>query len=249
MKTVLTSFFLISTLFLTTSCGDKEEDICDNEWSYYGVLAPDAWEMCDIDCGGTIQSPINITGAVGDSSLAALNTNYNESEIELFYNGHAIEMKYPEGSTIEVGGISYTLEQFHFHAQSEHTINGVRYPLETHLVHKSASGNLVVVSVLFETGAENAFLSQFSDNLPASKNSPYSSTNTLNPQDLIPAGAGYYTYNGSLTTPPCSEIATWFVLKTPLQASAAQLANFKKILKDNYRPIQALNGRQILSFN
>jgi carbonic anhydrase len=251
MKTRLIGMLLIAVMIFISACSEDEteSELCDNEWSYQGELFPELWGLCYGDCDLTAQSPINITGSVADSNLIALNTTYEESRINLTNNGHAIEFEYETGSSIEVEGKVFQLNQFHFHAQSEHTVDGTRYPLEMHMVHQAADGDLVVVSVLFEVGAENDFLANFSDNLPISEGDTYNPTDVINVGDLIPANAGYYTYTGSLTTPPCSEIATWFVLKTPLQISTAQMTNFQDILKDNFRPIQDLNGRTISSFN
>lgn len=251
MKTKFYAFLLIVMVFSINSCTkDDYTDFCEaNHWSYHQANKPEFWGLCYGDCDANAQSPIDITGATADNSLNALNMTYEESPIKLINNGHAIEFEYEAGSTIEVNGTTYELKQFHFHGQSEHTINGKRYPLEMHLVHKSEAGDYAVVGVLFETGSESAFLANFADHLPAIKDEKYEAGDSLNAIDLIPANAGYYNYSGSLTTPPCSETVNWFVLKTPLQASAAQLQKFTDILKDNYRPIQDLNGRTIRSFN
>lgn len=251
MKTVFRSFLLIVVVLSINSCSkDDYTDYCDaNPWSHNGANNPNFWGLCYGDCDANAQSPINITGATADNSLNPLAMTYEPSPIMLINNGHAIEFEYEAGSSIDVNGTTYELKQFHFHGQSEHTINGKRYPLEVHLVHQSEAGDYVVVGVLFEAGSESSFLANFSDNLPAIKGEEYITSDTLDAIDLIPANAGYYNYQGSLTTPPCSETVNWFVLKTPLQASAAQLQKFTTILKDNYRPIQDLNGREIRSFN
>jgi carbonic anhydrase len=157
------------------------------------------------DCDANAQSPINITGSTADNSLNALAITYEASLIILINNSHAIEFEYEAGSSIELNGTAYELKQFHFHEQSEHTIDGKRYPLAVHLVHQSEAGAYVVIGVLFKAGSESSFLANFSDNLPAIKDEEYHVSDTLNAIDLIPVNAGYYNYRGSLTTPPCSE--------------------------------------------
>jgi len=246
---------LFATTFLFSSCqNDDEADTNFNcmafEWEYEGTSAPDHWGNCFMDCSGQSQSPIDITGAVVDGSLTALATQYEEVPIELKNNGHTVEFEYEEGSTLQLNGADYKLLQFHFHTQSEHTLDGMHYPMEVHLVHQNeATGNLAVIGILFEEGNENEFLANFSNDLPLSADDNYASESQINVEDLLPTNGAYYTYGGSLTTPPCSEIVTWLVFKTPVEASIAQIQSMHDIVHDNYRPVQALNGREIRAFN
>lgn len=251
-KFLTLALFLSTTLFVSCADDDDSEDIdCATfEWSYEGDSDPDFWSVCNADCGGDSQSPINITGAEVDGTLTSLNYSYEAVPIDLTNNGHTIEFEYAAGSSITVDGVNYPLLQFHFHTGSEHTVGGNRFPMECHLVHKNeSSGDIAVVSVLFEEGSENAFLANFSSDLPASKDAEYTDAATVNIEDLLPTDGAYYTYQGSLTTPPCSEVVTWLVMRTAAQASSAQIDNFHNILGDNYRPAQPLNGRSIGEFN
>jgi len=246
---ILNLCLLLTTLFLV-SCGDDDEDqeidCATFEWAYSGEDTPDTWSSCNVDCGGEHQSPINIAGAQTNSNLPALNHSYVSVPISILNNGHTLEFEYATGSKITVEDIDYPLDQFHFHTGSEHTVDGVRFPMECHLVHQNEStGDIVVVSVLFTEGAENTFLANFSDELPNNEGEMFSSATTVNINDLLPASGGYYNYSGSLTTPPCSEVVNWFVLRNTVEASSDQLDNFSSILNDNYRPAQALNGRTI----
>lgn len=242
------------TTLLFSSCksDDEEEDTvdCDTyEWSYVGDTDPETWHTCNADCGGNAQSPINITGSSADASLAVLETNYTDTDIDLFNNGHTVECTYDPGSNLTIGGVEYSLAQFHFHTLSEHTIDGNHYPMEIHLVHESAGGSLAVISILVAEGEENAFLKNFSDNYPATPADVYQTSDMINITDLLPSNTAYYTYSGSLTTPPCSEMVTWFVMKSPVEASSAQIGDMAAILNSNYRPTQGLNGRAIGEFN
>jgi len=241
---------LICLTMLLSSCrNDDETTNCDTyEWEYIGVTDPETWQLCSADCGGQVQSPVNITGAVVDADLAALMTDYQDNPINLEYDGHGIKFNYDAGSTLNVNGTDYELLQFHFHGLSEHTVGGQQYPLEVHLVHQSAAGDLAVVGVFFEVGADNDFLANFEGNLPDTEGAPYSSANIVNVADVLPADTGYYTYSGSLTTPPCSEIVTWLVMKSTVEASSNQIQEMQDILNNNFRPIQALNGREIREF-
>jgi carbonic anhydrase len=249
-------FFILACCVVTlllSACktdDDNEDDInCSvYEWTYEGDSDPDTWHVCNADCGGSTQSPVNISGATADATLTALELNYQPAPINVEYNGHTVEFTYAAGSTLTLGGVEYELEQFHFHTLSEHTLNGQHYPMEIHLVHQSDAGAKAVVSILVTEGAENPFLANFSDNYPTEENAPYVTSDMVNVAELLPADAAYYSYSGSLTTPPCSEMVSWFVMKTPVEASAAQINNMAAILNGNYRPTQDLNGRVIKEF-
>lgn len=244
---------LLSCLLLFAfSCkddGDMGEDNVCEAWDYEGTNGPDNWvSLCDdyMDCNGMLQSPVNIVNAQLNASLTALLLNYGETETSISYNGHTVEFEVDSATSIlTLNGVAFRLQQFHFHTQSEHKINGTHSPMEAHLVHQDASGNRAVVSVMFEDGAENVFLSQFVDNLPNTIGTPYETTMTFNPEDMLPTNKSYFTYPGSLTTPPCSQNVTWFVLSTMQEASTAQISKFESILNGNFRPEQPLDGRTI----
>ncbi len=240
-------------MFLLPACNNDDDDgtidCNDYHWEYEGDDGPDSWASCFADCGGTSQSPIAIVGDVDPATNTALETHYADAPIELVNNGHTVQFNYEAGSTLSLNGDEFELLQFHFHTGSEHTINGTQYPMEVHLVHQNSAGNLAVVGVMFETGGENAFLKNFSDNLPAEKDATHSDAATVNVGDLIPPKGGYFTYSGSLTTPPCSEIVSWIVMKVPVEASAAQIDNFHTIMHDNYRPVQDLNSRAVTDYD
>ncbi len=153
---------------------------------------------------------------------------------------------YPGGSTLTVGGHTYALKQFHFHHPSEEHVDGKVYPLEAHLVHSDADGHTAVIAVLFDLGAANPLLDTMWKNIPAEKEKEADiSSISINVADLLPADRGYFTYMGSLTTPPCTEGVTWYVLKAHATISKEQLEAFVKLYPLNARPIQPTNGRPI----
>ena len=173
-------------------------------------------------------------------------------------NGHTIEVTYPEGSWIEVDDTRYQLLQFHFHAPSEHAVAGKLFDMEMHLVHKSKTGDLAVLGVFIERGGHNAAFAPVWDHLPSVPGETQHVAGVtidlheiLSPivevteegQTVFP---NYYRYDGSLTTPPCSEGVKWSVLTTPLEMSETQIGAFKAIIHDNNRPVQPLNGRELL---
>jgi carbonic anhydrase len=139
------------------------------------------------------------------------------------------------------------LKQFHFHHPSEEHVNGKGYDMVAHLVHADDDGHLAVVAVLLKSGAGNALLASIWKNFPAEKEKSIENASvSVNAWDLLPSDHAYYTFLGSLTTPPCSEGVTWYVLKTPVQLSSEQVAAFAKVYPRNARPIQPLNGRELL---
>ena len=233
------------------------EKTTKTEWKYEaGEEAPENWaDLCHpfLECDGTSQSPIDLSGWADDVSLRSLEAQYSPMESKLIHNGHTIEFEVPEEElehsktgNLLLGNDDYKLIQFHFHSHSEHNVNGKYYPLEVHLVHKNEkTGKLAVMGVLFKAGKENAVLAKLiGAGLPTSVDK-YSEELNLNPVDLLPLSGGYYTYQGSLTTPPCSEIVTWFVFDTPVEASQDQIARLAPLLHDDYRPLNPLNGRVI----
>lgn len=218
-------------------------------WSYEGKDGPAEWSKLDkayAACStGKAQSPIDIKNAK-KAELPPLKFDYNAVPLNIIDNGHTIQINYAPGSTLTVGGKSYNLKQFHFHHPSEERINGKGYDMVAHLVHADAEGHLAVVAVLLKTGSSNAFLETVWKNIPTVKEKAVDVPGvTLNVKDLLPADHGYYTFSGSLTTPPCSEGVTWYVLKAPASLSADQVTAFAKIYPKNARPIQPLNGREL----
>ncbi len=249
---------LIALVTLSTSCKNDTEipTSCTGiHWEYDGADGPLHWgELCTgySDCAGTTQSPINIQNATADVTLTAIQVTYKPSTTHILFNGHTEYFSYDtlSPSTMTYGGVTYTLLQFHTHTQSEHRVSGTAYPMEIHLVHQNAAtGKLAVVGLLVSEGAENATLQKFIPYLPVKKDSTYNAAATYNASSLIPTATGYYTYAGSLTTPPCSEIVTWLVMKTPILASTAQIQAFKNVEGANYRPVQSLNSRTLKAFN
>jgi carbonic anhydrase len=219
-------------------------------WAYEGKDGPSAWGKLDTSyatcSNGRKQSPIDIKGAK-KSDLPALKLNYNAVPLNIIDNGHTIQVNYASGSTLTVGDKTYTLKQFHFHHPSEERVNGRGYDMVAHLVHADADGHLAVVAVLLKQGKANALLESVWKNIPTEKDKPVDVSGvTLNVQDLLPPDHAYYTFMGSLTTPPCSEGVIWYVLKSAASLSASQVAAFAKLYPMNARPIQPLNGRELL---
>ena len=218
------------------------------DWSYGGVANPTQWgrlghdfALCEV---GTDQSPIDIDDAV-EGVPAKIKFNYVPVPLVVVNNGHTIQVNYPPGSTVSINDQEYELLQFHFHTPSEHTMSGKASALELHLVHRNKEGQLAVVGVMMEEGKANSSISTIWENIPEEKGSNKVEELTINAADLLPSGKSYFSYVGSLTTPPCSEGVKWNVLAQRIQVSRAQIAAFEKLYQMNARPIQSSNGRII----
>ena len=221
------------------------------KWSYEGSRGPGNWgrlspafRLCGL---GTMQSPLDIADAVparGDPIVF----DYGPAPLNIVNNGHTVQVNYAPGSGIAVSGRRYELLQFHFHAPSEHSIAGRLAAMEMHLVHRNEAGRLAVVGVLLELGSENSALREIWAHMPEARSPERTVDGVLiDAGDLLPPDTGYYRYMGSLTTPPCSEGVSWFVLAEPVAMSRAQLDKFTRTVGANNRPLQARNHRLLLA--
>jgi carbonic anhydrase len=218
-------------------------------FSYNGDTGPGFWDEINSACATTStsrQSPININWAKVDRSLTALDTQLGEASFTLTNPGYTIKATPATSGTLVLNGTTYTLLQFHFHTLSEHTIKGQHSVMELHAVFQDENSNLAVIGVLYRMGKANPFLAKIlRAGLPEKTTSDPVTVNNLNLADTFPDLSSYYTYPGSLTTPPCSETVTWLVLKQQAQLSASQYKEFQKVLGNDFRPVQPRNGRLV----
>jgi carbonic anhydrase len=221
-------------------------------WDYQGAAGPEHWAELNSDfaaCGrGSRQSPIDIRDGIR-VDLEPIAFDYHPTGFRVIDNGHTVQVDLDPGNSIEVLGRRYALQQFHFHNPSEERIDGRQFAMVAHLVHKSADGRLAVVAVLLEPGSANAIVQAVWNNLPLEKGEPVVARKRLEIAALLPEDRGYYTYMGSLTTPPCSEGVLWMVMRQPVPLSAEQIAIFARLYPMNARPVQRLGGRLIKASN
>jgi len=223
-----------------------------DNWSYGGATGPVKWGTLDkqfVECKlGQHQSPIDIPDArARKGDLPGLLFNYRPSPLAIVDNGHTVQVNYAPGSFVTVAGTRYELVQFHFHKPAEEKISGKGHDMDVHLVHRGPDGKLAVVAVLLDAGKPNPLIRTLWDNVPKEKGKEaVLDAVKINAVELLPPNKGYYTFAGSLTTPPCSEDVTWFVLKTPVTLSADEIARFGRLYPMNARPIQPVNDRDIL---
>lgn len=222
-------------------------------WSYEGETSPEHWGEIekDSDCDGNNQSPINIL--VDETSehteaTGSLKFHYAENIrlTEVINNGHSIEFDFEPGDSLVYNKEFFHLKQIHFHEPSEHTINGVRFPIELHLVHSSDQGNYVVLSVLGREGKEEESFSFFDKYVHLTPGSSMITHEDVDLQKISPGTDSYFSYKGSLTTPPCSENVNWIIFKNRLVLSAKTIKLLRENMPiNNYRSAQPLNGRTV----
>jgi carbonic anhydrase len=213
-------------------------------WGYEGDNGPEHWGDAFPVCGkGKKQSPLNIIGPF-DKSKDTLSVDYKEGPLKMLNNGHTIQVNIEPGSTLTIGKESFDLLQFHFHRPSEEQVDGKNASMVAHFVHKSKEGKLAVIGVMLNEGKDSAAIKTLWANLPPKEGEEFLPAKvTFNPASMLPKEMGFYNYEGSLTTPPCTEGVQFYILKAPVDISKQQLAKFP--FKLNARPVQSLNGRKI----
>ncbi|WP_300318608.1 carbonic anhydrase family protein [Accumulibacter sp.] len=220
----------------------------DIDWSYEGEGRPENWGKLKPEyasCGtGERQSPIDIRDGFR-VDLEPIQFSYRPSEFRVIDNGHTVQVEVG-GSQLELLGKHYQLSQFHFHRPSEERINGQSFDMVVHLVHQAEDGKVAVVAVLLEQGMENPVIQAVWNNLPLEKNDYVAPPGqAIDVARLLPEERSYYTYMGSLTTPPCTEDVLWLVLKHTVPISPEQLKIFSRLYPHNARPVQARFSRMI----
>ena len=215
-------------------------------WGYEGEAGPAAWGKEFPTCGlGKAQSPIDIKGPF-EKATQTIKPDYKEGALKIVNNGHTIQVNVEPGSKLQIDKESYDLLQFHFHRPSEEKINGKPMAMVAHFVHKSAAGKLAVIGVLLNEGKENPTLKAVWAAAPKAEGAEVTVAGAkMDPAALLPKSLNYYSFEGSLTTPPCSEGVTFYILKSPVPMAKAQIDAFP--FKMNARPVQPLNGRKIVA--
>ena len=229
------------------SAGDK------SHWGYTGDTGPDHWgELSDAyaTCTtGSEQSPINLTKAI-HGQKTFLKLDYQTTPLTIKTNGRTIGVDYAPGSTIRLDGERFELKQFHFHAPSEHLENGTPAAMEVHFVHQNPETRaFAVIGVLLKEGTRNTALRQIWDYMPESAGIQTNvQDRSFNAISLFPANTEqFYRYHGSLTTPPCSEVVTWVVMKEAIPVAPMQVDRFIQAIGErNARPVQPLNRRILM---
>jgi carbonic anhydrase len=217
-------------------------------FSYSGDTGPGFWPEINRECGSPArQSPIDIDRVVTDRGLGPLDLISKEGAFRLSNTGYTVNVTpTAESGRLTIAGKAFTLAQFHFHTLSEHTVNGKRGVMELHAVFQNSPKNLAVIGLLYTIGRADPFLQRLLDaGLPPKMGSAPVTVQGVDVKQAFTSLASYYTYPGSLTTPPCSETVTWFVLKQWGEMSEEQYEAFRRILGNDFRPIQKTAGRRV----
>ncbi|MCO6186293.1 carbonic anhydrase [Rhizobium sp. L1K21] len=221
-----------------------------DDWSYKGRKGPEHWGKLSPEfsacSAGSRQSPIDIKGTI-KADVEPLNILWQRSSVKMVNNGHTIQVNVPPGNMLIRSGKFYELLQFHFHAPSEHTVDGKSYPMEVHFVHREKdSDNLAVLAVFMQAGMPNVAFGSLAAQFPMREGEEVQ-VGRVSPRELLPVSLEYWRYEGSLTTPPCSEIVTWLVARQPVRVDGGDIMRFVGIYNGNSRPVVGANRRFILS--
>lgn len=218
-------------------------------WSYSGETGPEHWAGLSEDfaaCGsGSFQSPIDIVDTT-EADLSPIKLAFAGSTRQIHNNGHTVQVNVGPGSSLEVGGRTYDLVQFHVHSPSEHRIGGKSFAMELHFVHRHAHGELAVVGVLFEEGEPSEGIEKLGAVTPQEIGKDQPVAMEIAGLALVPDSLDYYRYVGSLTTPPCTEGVLWIVLQASESISSEQVERFVALIGKDARSLQPLNGRLVL---
>ena len=224
----------------------KKDDKHEVHWDYEGPMGPENWGKQFPKCArGKEQSPLDIKGPFQKVRFS-IAPDYKVGPLRILNNGHTIQVNVNPGSKLRIDGVAYELLQFHFHRPSEEAINGKRQAMVIHFVHKNDAGELAVLGVLLQFGNENPGIKTLWEHAPQQEG-PEAQPDSVafNPANLLPREMEFYHYDGSLTTPPCTEKVKFFILRTMVNISKEQVTAFP--FKLNARPVQPLNDRQIMA--
>ncbi|KAI4341970.1 hypothetical protein MLD38_026637 [Melastoma candidum] len=266
MLSSLASFVALSlasliSAVLATADVQQQSDLA---FSYTGAKGPENWGKLNLNysacAAGKIQSPVNIARdqAEVNKNLTPLDREYHPSNATLANNGFNIGVLFEDGRAggMLLNGMNYSLKQLHWHSPSEHTLDSTRYALELHLVHSARNGSLAVIAILYDYGRADPFIAKVTNQLKELARDSCSADE----ESHIPLGVisirqfkrstrKYYRYVGSLTSPPCTEQVTWTILGKVRSVSKEQVELLRAPLgadyKNNSRPVQPLEGRQI----
>lgn len=221
-------------------------------WSYEGDQGPKHWGELEKDfvacSNGQEQSPVNIerTRLEASQTQQSMQVHYTNTKVSILNDGHTVQINAASPSNyIILDGTKFTLKQFHFHHPSEHQIDGKNAEMELHFVHQSDHGSTAVLGVLIQNGKENKAFSPIWSKLPKDVSKEAALEKEINLAALLPKDLHSVRYNGSLTTPPCTEHVNWTVLEKPVEMSAEQISQFATIFPDNHRPVQQLGARKL----
>ena len=221
------------------------------QWDYLGKNGPLNWGKLNPAyraCSkGHEQSPIDIRGARLNKGLKPIEFHYIAGPVTLENDGHTVVVHVDPGSYMIANGVRYNLLEFDFHHPGEMAVRGKLSDMDIDLVHQSADGKMAVIEVRLRESLDfpNATLATLFADLPTKRGQTERIKDMVNPGGLLPGDRGYWTFMGSLATPPCTEGVRWFVFEDSVSISRTQLRAFGDIFKIDSRPLQDTHGRRI----
>jgi carbonic anhydrase len=220
-----------------------------HHWSYEGETGPDHWGKLDAANGacatGAQESPVDIDQPI-KAELPALDITWSMPPATIVNNGHTIQLDFAPGNALTAGDSRYTLVQLHFHHPSEHLVGGKAFAMEAHFVHAAMDGGFAVVGVFIAPGKANPVFNKIVSSMPAAEGRPVPADQTIDPKGLLPPTRSYFRYEGSLTTPPCTEAVGWLLFADPVEVASEDIERFAKLYPKNARPVQKRSRRFIL---
>jgi carbonic anhydrase len=246
MKTMRIPIFSALLILLLISC--EQSAVLEKEAAHWEYEHVDWKNIGYLSCGGNNQSPVNIDTekTVISENMPEFTYDYSGFNMIIVDNAHTIQVNPPQPNQfLYYNKVKYTFAQLHFHHHSEHQIDQHHKDMELHMVHSDNLGNLLVLTLMIHEGEHNDFLDKIFQNVPTQKKVETQTAVSLDLGQIIPADQSYYTYYGSLTTPPCTATVQFIVLKEPMPASRSQINKFASYYLHNSRPIQPLNNRLI----
>lgn len=218
-------------------------------WSYGGATGPESWGRLDaanaVCATGSQESPVDIDRPI-EARLPPLGIEWPKPPDTIANNGHTIQLDFAAGNTLTLGDQRYGLKQFHFHHPSEHLVAGHRFAMEAHFVHAAADGSVAVIGVFVVPGTGNAAFGKIVATMPGDEAPPAPADPAIDATALLPPKRAYYRYEGSLTTPPCTETVDWLLFVDPIEVTSADIAQFARLYPMNARPVQQRSRRFIL---
>ncbi len=242
-------FLAVAALFFSFAGLSAAQTAAD--WNYYGKTGPLGWGKLDpafkACSDGREQSPLDIRKTHLNKSLKPIEVHYLTGSETLENNGRTIVVHVNPGSYIVADGVRYDLVQYEFRHPSEEAVKGKLTDMSVQFLHKSAEGKLAIVAVrmVMNQDAPNAILATLFADLPRKAGETRKIKELVNPAGFFPGNRSYWTYTGSLTTPPCTEGVRWFVMQQPITLSQTQLMKYTWMFHVNTRPFQDAHGREI----
>ncbi|MGA5416096.1 carbonic anhydrase [Streptomyces pseudogriseolus] len=255
IRTAVVSAVVALTAVTATGCTATASAAPDGasqetaHWSYEGATGPEHWASLSEDyaaCGtGRAQSPVDLDEDVAVGTGTPVAVHYRPVTAEVVNNGHTVQANVSAGSTVVVDGTTYRLRQFHFHLPSEHTEDGEHAVMEMHFVHEDDQGDVAVLAVLMEAAKGHSAFTDLWKHLPAEEGGQSHLTRPIDLTRFLPRDRDQYRYEGSLTTPPCTEGVKWTVLDHEVRVTPGQVAEYRELFPRSNRPVQPRNDREL----